>query len=333
MSRRPSVQELVDGVRAGDRIRLARAITLVESTREADREQALEVLAQLAPDRKPARRLGISGAPGVGKSTFVEALGMHLVRDLELKIAVLAVDPSSPVTGGSILGDKARMHELAQHERAYVRPSPSAATLGGVARRTREAMDLLEASGCDVLLVETVGVGQSEVAVSSMVDFFLLLVQPGAGDELQGIKKGIVELADGFAVTKADGELEAAAGRAASQLGAALSLLARPQGRSAPFVLTTAALAGRGIPELWNELSGALAELEASGALAERRRDQLEGWLFERIDEELRSAFRAHPAVAAALEQSVAQVRSGVVPPGAAARELLGRFRVQAPGS
>ena len=328
MSRAPSVEELVEGVRAGDRVQLARAITLVESTREVDRVRALEVLSRLAKDdRKPARRIGISGAPGVGKSTFVEALGMHLVQELGHSIAVLAVDPSSPISGGSILGDKARMNALAQHERAYVRPSPSATTLGGVARRTREALDLVEAAGCQVILIETVGVGQSEVAVASMVDFFLLLVQPGAGDELQGIKKGIVELADGFAVTKADGELEAAAGRAAAQLGAALSLLSPQDGKPAPFVRTTAALAGLGIPELWSELSARLLADEKSGALATRREGQLEEWLFERIDEELRAAFRAHPGVSNALSGWVAKVRAGSVPPGVAARELLGEFR------
>lgn len=329
MRRGPTVEELVAGVRARDRMLLARAITLLESTRPADEREAQAVLAALASERGNVRRVGISGAPGVGKSTFVEALGLHLVEDLGLRLAVLAVDPSSPVTGGSILGDKARMHRLAQHERAFVRPSPSAATLGGVARRTRECMALLEAFGCDVILVETVGVGQSEVAVADLVDFFLLLVQPGAGDELQGIKKGVVELADGFAVTKADGDLEAAAERAARQLSAALGVLGRPADRPAPFVRTTAALAGRGVGEVWEAVEAQIAEQEAQGALAERRRDQLERWLWERVDEELRTAFREHPAVKAALGGLVEEVRGGRRPPTAAALDLLGRFGVQ----
>jgi len=250
------VDDLVAGLRGGDRRALAQAITLVESTHPDHRVQAEDLLAQLLPATGGALRLGITGVPGVGKSTFIEAFGAHLI-DAGRRVAVLAVDPSSQVNRGSILGDKTRMAELARNPAAFIRPSPAGQTLGGVARRTREAMLVCEAAGFDVVIVETVGVGQSETAVAEMADVFVLLLQPGGGDELQGFKRGIMELADLFVITKADGELEAAAARAAAEYQGALGLLrpGRGDGTASPDwrppVLQCSAVTGSGIPEVW----------------------------------------------------------------------------------
>jgi LAO/AO transport system kinase len=321
-----TVAEIAAGVRAGERGELARAITLVESQRADHRAQAQELLAELLPATGKAQRIGVTGVPGVGKSTFLEAFGMHLVGQGR-RVAVLAVDPSSSVTGGSILGDKARMHELAQHPQAFIRPSPSGSTLGGVARRTRECLLLCEAAGYDTVLVETVGVGQSETLVADMVDFFLVLALPGAGDELQGIKKGILELADLIAVNKADGDNQARANIAVRDMTAAMRYL-RPRFEAwLPRVLAISSLEARGM----QELEAAIAEhrrlaLE-SGYLDTLRREQQTRWLWEEIGDELRAAFRQHPQVEAKLAEVEAAVRQGDLPAGEGASQLLQAFR------
>src|SRR5690242_18433300 len=262
---------LAAGVRAGERRALAKAITLVESTRPDDQRAAQRLLELLLPHTGRAVRVGVSGVPGVGKSTFIEAFGLHLIG-LGKKVAVLAVDPSSALSGGSILGDKTRMPRLAAAPEAFIRPSPSAGSLGGVTRRTREALLVCEAAGYDAVLVETVGVGQSEFAVASMVDFFLVLMLAGAGDELQGIKKGILELADALAINKADGENVRPAEQAAAQYRAALNLLARGGGPWTPPVLTVSALEARGMDAVWEVVEEHHRVFGASGELARKRR-------------------------------------------------------------
>jgi LAO/AO transport system kinase len=324
----PDLEQLVASVRAGDRVQLARAITLVESALPADQKLAQEVLDYVLPHTGGAIRVGISGVPGVGKSTFIEALGTRLVAGGH-RVAVLAVDPSSTLSGGSILGDKSRMPDLAREPDAFIRPSPSAASLGGVARRTRESMLLCEAAGFDVVLVETVGVGQSETAVADMVDFFLVLMLPGAGDELQGIKKGILELADLVAVNKADGEQLALAHTAVRDYSATLRL-ARP--RSAcwtPRAMAVSSRTGEGVDELWQivlEHRAALASAAEAGepsSLEERRREQLGRWMWSMVEERLLEDFRAHPGVSAHLEAVEAAVREGRSTPARAMRELF----------
>ncbi len=314
-----------EAVRRGDRRALARAITHLESTRadQAARGQAL--LESLVPYTGAAERVGITGPPGVGKSTFIEALGVQLIEQGH-RVAVLAVDPSSPVTGGSILGDKTRMERLALHEAAFIRPSPSGGSLGGVAHRTRETMLLCEAAGFDVVLVETVGIGQSEVSVASMVDFFLVLVQPGAGDELQGIKKGVLELADALLVTKADGDQAAAAERARGAHLQALGLLRAQSPHWKPPVLTASAVSGTGIGEVWQAVVGHREALEASGERQARRREQARAWMWSLLEEGLEEAFRRHPAVAARIDRAERDVESSKTTPAAAARRLLDAF-------
>jgi LAO/AO transport system kinase len=301
---------------------LAKAITLVESHRAADREAADALLEALAPHTGGALRLGVSGVPGVGKSTLIEALGARLC-EAGHRVAVLAVDPSSSLSGGSILGDKTRMERLSTHERAFVRPSPSSGTLGGVAEKTREAMLLCEAAGHDVVIVETVGVGQSEAAVAGMTDCFLLLMLPHAGDEVQAIKKGVLELADLVAVNKADID-PAAADRARAQLQAAAHLGHRPAGRAEPVVLTIAALAGEGLAALWQAVQAHVSAARAEGTHAARRHAQDEAWFWQRVESGLRERFRADAAVAAALPGLVGSVRSGRLAPSVAARRVLG---------
>jgi LAO/AO transport system kinase len=319
---------LAAGIRTGDRTVLARAITLVESTSPADEALAQEVLGLLLPHTGGSVRVGISGAPGVGKSTLIDALGTHLL-DAGKRLAVLAVDPSSARSGGSILGDKSRMERLAQDPRAYVRPSPAARTLGGVARRTREALLLCEAAGFDVVLVETVGVGQSETAVAGMVDFFLLLVLAGAGDELQGIKRGIVELADAVAVTKADGDNAGPARRALAEYAAALSYL-RPRSPSwRPRAVTVSALTGEGVAELWTLVEEHHRALAATGELEARRREQRSEWLQGAIEERLLAAFRDHPAVRERLAEAERAVATGERTAREAAAELVSAFADQ----
>ena len=318
---------LAAALRAGDRAALARAITLVESVKSEHRAEAQALLTELMPHTGGARRIGVTGPPGVGKSTFLDAFGMHLLAQ-GLRVAVLAVDPSSRVTGGSILGDKARMERLAREDGAFIRPSPSGATLGGVARRTREAMLLCEAAGYDVVLVETVGVGQSETVVADMVDCFLVLVQPGAGDELQGIKKGVLEHADLLAVNKADGDGLPRARQAVRDLSAALRYLRPPSPHWTPRVLAISAREGSGLEELRVAIEEHHAALEAAGELAERRSSQRVRWMWALVEERLLDAFRAHDGVNARLAELAGEVAAGRVPPGAAAEVLLAAFGV-----
>lgn len=323
MSARPlDVAQLAEEVRAGDRRALARAITLVESRREGDSAATDDLLARLLPCTGKAVRVGISGSPGAGKSTLIDALGMFLVKSGK-RVAVLAVDPSSTVSGGSILGDKARMGELASRDEAFIRPSPSASTLGGVTRRTRESLLLCEAAGFDVVLVETVGVGQSETAVADMVDFFLLLVIPGGGDELQGIKKGIVEAADLIAVNKADGDLLPAARIALAEYSAALRYL-RPRTPSwKPVAQLLSARTGDGIDALWDAVGRHREALEASGELLALRRDQRVRWMWSLVHERLLREFRSLTVVREAIAASEQAVREGRRMPSQAADDLL----------
>jgi LAO/AO transport system kinase len=320
MSPRPSAEALAEGVLAGDRALLARAITLAESKRAEDEELAQDVLVRVAGASGGAVRLGLTGVPGAGKSTTIEALGVWLVGRGH-RVAVLVIDPSSSRTGGSILGDKTRMPKLSLLDEAYIRPSPSAGVLGGVARRTREAMLLCEAAGFDVVIVESVGVGQSEAELAELVDCLCLLLVPGAGDELQGIKRGIVELADLIVVNKADGDRVALARRAAADYRRALRLLppATP-GWTTP-VLTASAVEASGLAELWEAVEQHRALLLRDGLLATRRRAQLLRWLHAHVEEAVLAAFHAQPGVAAALaaaEQAVGDEHE-TIPQAAAA--------------
>jgi LAO/AO transport system kinase len=318
------VPALVKGVLDGSRAQLARAITLVESHRADHREAAQQLLMELlsAAARGGARRVGISGTPGVGKSTFIETLGTRLTGAGH-RVAVLAVDPSSTRTKGSILGDKTRMAALANDPNAFVRPSPSAGTLGGVARATRETIVLMEAAGYDVVLVETVGVGQSEVAVAAMVDTFLLLTMARTGDSLQGIKKGILELADVVAVNKADGPHEADARAAARELRGALRLVTPTSASWRPPVLACSSQTGAGIAEVWAAVEEHRGTLEAEGELAGRRADQQVQWMWAMVRDQLMDRLHADPAVREALPGLEREVRSGELTPTLAARTIL----------
>lgn len=316
---------LADLLAAGNRRALARAITLVESTRADHRAQAEDLLAAVMPRAGGAVRVAISGAPGVGKSTFIEAFGLHLIAQGR-RVAVLAIDPSSKVSGGSILGDKTRMAELSRDPAAFIRPSPAGATLGGVARRTREAMLLCEAAGFDVAIVETVGVGQSETMAADMTDLFMLLLSPGAGDDLQGIKKGIVELAELIVVNKADGEAKAAARRTVADYRHALRLLRPTDALWKPPVQACSALTGDGIDGVWSTILEHRRIMEESGHLARRRADQARAWLWSEIGETLIDRFRRHDAVRAKLAEVEAAVIDGTLAPSAGARELLAAF-------
>ncbi|WP_081816483.1 methylmalonyl Co-A mutase-associated GTPase MeaB [Fodinicurvata fenggangensis] len=320
----PQLVTLAEQLRGGSRRALGRAITLVESTRPDDRARAENLLQLLLPETGNSVRIGISGVPGVGKSTFIEAFGLHLIESGH-RVAVLAVDPSSRRTGGSILGDKTRMELLSRAPEAFIRPSPTGRSLGGVARRTREAMLICEAAGFDHILVETVGVGQSETAVAEMVDLFLLLLVPGGGDELQGLKKGIVELADLVVVNKADGNLKDAARRAVAEYKSALRML-RPltEDWQVP-VLSCSALEKTGFEAVQHRIGDYLGTLGEAG-LSAKRKAQARDWMWNEIDEELRLAFRRDPQVASLLEQVEADVTQGRLPPGRAAQELLNAF-------
>jgi LAO/AO transport system kinase len=322
----PALETLAQRVLSGDRRALARAITLIESRRPDHQEQAEQLLDRLLPATGKAVRLGISGTPGAGKSTFIEALGRHLI-DQGQQIAVLAVDPSSRRSGGSILGDKTRMQRLAQAPQAFIRPSPAGATLGGVTRRTREAGLACEAAGFDVVVIETVGIGQSEDAVADMVDCFLLLLAPGAGDELQGIKRGVVELADLVVINKADGELLAAAKRAQADYQAALQLLRPATPAWTPEVLACSALHEEGIGEIWQAVLRHREALGGSGELAAKRARQVRSWLWAEVQAGLADALRADPTTADLLVALEDDVRSGRLLPPQAARELVRRFR------
>ena len=318
----PNLTSLAESLRTGNRRALAKAITLVESTRADHQQAAQRLLGLLLPYTGGAVRVGISGVPGVGKSTFIEAFGLHLLSSNK-RVAVLAVDPSSVRSGGSILGDKTRMPRLSAARDAFIRPSPSGGSLGGVARRTREALLVCEAAGYDVVLVETVGVGQSEFAVASMVDFFLVLMLAGAGDELQGIKKGILELADALAINKADGDNVAHAVQAAAQYRSALNLFRHASPNWDPPVVTVSALEAHGMDTVWAIVEDHRRRLSASGELQRKRREQQQKWFWNMIDDGLKQHFLGRPDVRSLLPTLEAAVTSDQLTPTEAARRLL----------
>ncbi|HEX4077341.1 MAG TPA: methylmalonyl Co-A mutase-associated GTPase MeaB [Rhizomicrobium sp.] len=317
-------------IRAGDRKTLARAITLVESTREADRIRAETLLTEILPQAGNALRIGISGAPGAGKSTFIEALGAH-VTARGRKLAVLAVDPSSLRSGGSILGDKTRMAVLARNPAAFIRPTPAGAEPGGVARHTREAMLLAETAGHDIVIVETVGVGQSETAVAGMVDLFVLLIAPGGGDDLQGIKRGAMELADLVIITKADGDLREGANRAFADYRAALSLLRPKYPGMEARIVKGSALHGEGIAEGWAAMEEIAHQLRDTGHLVRLRREQARIWFWSEVRAEWNAAIAADPAIGAEAATLESAVLEGRALPRSAARALIRAFRGEAP--
>jgi len=324
------VPALLAGASLAQRRAIAKAITLLESTRTDHRAQADALLTGLLPHTGRAFRLGISGVPGVGKSTFIEALGLYLI-DKGHRVAVLTIDPSSTVSGGSILGDKTRMERLSVHERAYIRPSPTSGTLGGVAEKTREAMLVCEAAGYDIVIVETVGVGQSETAVAGMTDMFVLLQLPNAGDELQAIKKGVMEIADLVVINKADLDRDAAT-RAQAQITSSLRLLGQHGNAEHshhdetlwhPQAMQLSALLGQGLDEFWGAVSKFRELQAANGRLESRRQKQALAWMWERIEAGLKQAFRNHPSVRTQLPEMVAAVTQGRIAASTAARALL----------
>jgi LAO/AO transport system kinase len=319
---RPTLDELVQGVVNGERGPLSRAITLAESRRPDDQELAQDLLVQLSDRTGSAIRLGLTGVPGAGKSTMIETLGLWLVEQGH-RVAVLVIDPSSSRSGGSILGDKTRMPRLSLAEDAYIRPSPTSGVLGGIAWRTREAMLLCEAAGFDVVIVESVGVGQSEAELAEIIDTFLLLLVPGAGDELQGIKRGVVELADLIVVNKADGERVAAARRAAADYRHALRMLPPSTPGWQTPVLTLSARDGTGLPEVWEAIVGHRAQLASDGQLAERRARQQRRWLRALLDETILQEFHSRPGIAQALASAEAEVAAGEATVPQAVRRIV----------
>src|SRR3954462_8223583 len=323
VEKKPSldIKSLAHDLPAGSRAALARAITLVESRRSDHQALARELVQMLLPDTGKAVRVGITGSPGVGKSTTIDALGMYLIEQGH-KVAVLAVDPSSARTGGSILADKTRMARLAGSEKAYIRPSPASGTLGGVAAKTREAMLLCEAAGFGVVLVETVGIGQSETAVSDMTDFFLALMLPGAGDELQGIKKGLVELADMIAINKADGDNVKRADHGAAEYRGALHILTPRSEHWFPPVITYSALTGSGIDVLWQKILDHRTAMTASGEFAARRRQQQVKWMWSMLEQRMMARLRADPAIRLKVKKIEAEVADGRITPAVAAEQI-----------
>ena len=322
MTERKVKDATADKLRAGDRRVLARTITLAESTKPSDREKTEALLSLLLPDAGRSVRLGISGAPGAGKSTFIEAFGTYLTG-AGYKVAVLAVDPSSRRSGGSILGDKTRMEKLSREPNAFIRPSPAGTTLGGVARRTREAMLVVEAAGFDIVIVETVGVGQSETAVSEMVDLFVLLVSPAAGDDLQGIKRGVMELADLVLITKSDGDLVGAANRAAADYLGALHLMRPKHPGVLPQVIKTSAVAGTGIAETWQAMSATHAALAKGGHLKKMRAEQARRWFWTEVQAVLTEDLLASDSRAKIAKKLESDVVAGNTLPYSAARALF----------
>jgi len=320
------IQHIADGVRSGDIRALAKAITLIESRNPEHSRAATTLLDELLPDSGNAIRIGISGVPGVGKSTLIEALGMMLVAQGQ-RIAILAVDPSSQISGGSILGDKTRMELLAREKNAFIRPSPTGDNLGGVARKTRETMLLCEAAGYDIIIVETVGVGQSEITVASMVDFFLLLQLSNAGDELQGIKKGVMEIADAILINKAEGENRSRAELARQQYQNALHLI-KPKSKNwqVPALLCSA-LHNEGIREIWQTVEQFAEQMKSTGEFHEKRRLQAHDWMWTLVTDDLKDLFLRDKNVAALLPQIQTGVGQGITTPSAAARRLLEAFR------
>lgn len=317
-----STNEYVDGILSGNRSVLSRAITLIESTNETHHEQAFEIIEKCLPHSGNSIRVGITGVPGVGKSTFIDALGKYLIN-MENKVAVLAVDPSSTKTKGSILGDKTRMENLSANENAYVRPSPSAGSLGGVTATTRETMLLCEAAGYNIILIETVGVGQSETEVANMVDFFMLLMLAGAGDELQGIKRGIMEMADAVIINKADGDNVAPANKAAQLYRNALGLFPPTALGWVPQVTTCSALENTQITDCWNLVSDYMSLANEKNGLQAKRKKQLSNWFNHAVESELKRKFFHSPEVESRLNELKTQVIEGMISPIAAARKLI----------
>jgi len=326
--RKLSVEDYVDGILAHDRTIMARAITLVESNAAAHQETAQAVLQGILPHAGKSVRVGITGVPGVGKSTFIETLGMELCQR-EKKVAVLAVDPSSTLTGGSVLGDKTRMEELSRQPDAFIRPSPSSGTLGGVARKSRETILICEAGGYEVILVETVGVGQSEVTVRSMVDFFLLLMLAQQGDELQGIKKGVIEMADAILVNKADGDNVTRARQKKAEVQGYLQFLQSPTPGWTPRALTCSAQTGAGVPELWETIGDFSTAMRESGFFEERRKSQAIQWAHSMIEELLKNRFYRDPAIRKQLPATERQITEGKLTPTAAVEALFELFDKQ----
>ena len=323
-----SPAELADAVREGDRRALARAITLVESARPEDRDPGNELLGLLTPHANESIRIGISGVPGVGKSTFIEAFGNHVI-DRGHKIAVLAVDPSSALSGGSILGDKTRMEMLSRRLEAFIRPSPAGRTLGGVTRHTRETMRIVEAAGFDVVVVETVGVGQSETAVADMTDIFLLMLLPGGGDELQGIKRGIVELADMIVVNKADGDMANAARRSAADYRGALGFLHPRHADWKVPVETCSAIEGTGIDDIWQTVERFREMMTANGSFTATRAAQAKTWLWNEVSETLLESLRRDESISRQVLELEQAVAAGLISPWVAAQQLVEKFRNQ----
>lgn len=321
----PSAEELISGILTGNRTALSRAITLIESTNPEHTEKANEVINGCLPNANKSIRIGITGVPGVGKSTFIEAFGTFLT-ELGKKVAVLAVDPSSSLSHGSILGDKTRMEELVKNENAFIRPSASGETLGGVARKTRESIILCEAAGFDTIIIETVGVGQSETAVHSMVDFFLLLKISGAGDELQGIKRGIMEMADAVVINKADGDNIKEANLAKVEFNRALHLFPSKKSTWQPKVMTCSAMTKQGISEVWETISQYFEITHENGFFQEKRKEQNQFWMLETIDEQLKSNFYNQPEIISQLEEIKKAVQHNEISPFAAAQLLLEKY-------